>query len=121
MGTPTYSHVTSYAKHKEAAFKFIAWMGGPEGAKIAAQSGVLPAMVDDGVKAVLKDVIPDSQSLDYFTEAKKVYPMLMTKYGSRIESLINTMIEEFLLGKIDKTDFDVKFQAGLKEIIDTTN
>jgi ABC-type glycerol-3-phosphate transport system substrate-binding protein len=32
LGTPTFNHVTSYAKNKEAAFKFVAWMGGPEGA-----------------------------------------------------------------------------------------
>lgn len=121
MGAPTFNHVTSYAKNKEAAFKFIAWMGGSEGAKIAAKAGVLPAMVDDGVKAVLKDAFPDAQSLEYFTESKKVYPMLMTKYGSRIEAQVNTMVEEYLLGKITDADFDKKFRAGLEEIVATTN
>lgn len=121
MGAPTFNHVTSYAKNKEAAFKFIAWMGGPEGAKVAAAAGVLPAMVDPGVKEVLKAVFPDAQSLEYFTEAKKVYPMLMTKYGSRIEAQVNTMVEEYLLGKIPDADFDAKFRAGLKEIVATTN
>ena len=121
MGAPTFNHVTSYAKNKEAAFKFIAWMGGSEGAKIAAQAGVLPAMVDDGVKAVLKDAFPDAQSLEYFTESKKAYPMLMTKYGSRIEAQVNTMIEEYLLGKIPDAEFEKKFRAGLEEIVATTN
>ncbi len=121
MGSPTFNHVTSYAKNKEAAFKFIAWMGGPEGAKIAAKAGVLPAMVDQGVKDVLKDALPDAQSLEYFTEAKRIYPMLMTKYGSRIEAQVNTMIEEYLLGKVTDADFDAKFRAGLKEIVATTN
>jgi len=121
MGAPTFNHVTSYAKNKEAAFKFIAWMGGPEGAKIAALAGVLPATINPEVKAVLAKAFPDAQSLDYFTETKKAYPMLMTKYGSRIEAQINTMIEEYLLGKITEADFDAKMQAGLKEIVATTN
>jgi len=121
MGSPTFNHVTSYAKNKEAAFKFIAWMGGVEGAKIAAQAGVLPATINPDVKAVLAKAFPDAQSLEYFTESKKAYPMLMTKYGSRIEAQINTMIEEFLLGKITEADFDAKMQAGLKEIVATTN
>jgi multiple sugar transport system substrate-binding protein len=121
MGTPTFNHVTSYAKNKEAALRFIAWMGGPEGAKIAAQSGVLPAMVDDGVKKVLSEAIPDAQSVAYFTEPKQTYPMLMTKYGSRIEAQINTQVEEYLLGKLTDATFDAAFKAGLKEIIDTTN
>ena len=121
LGSPTFNHVTSYAKNKEAAFKFIAWMGGSDGAKIAAEAGVLPAMVDPGVKAVLAKSLPDAQSLEYFTEAKKSYPLLMTKYGSRIELLGNTLIEEYLLGKLPDADFDAKFRAGLKEIVATTN
>ena len=121
LGSPTFNHVTSYAKNKEAAFKFIAWMGGPEGAKLAAKNAVLPATVTPEVKTVLAEVIPDAQSLEYFTENKKVYPLLMTKYGSRIEAQVNTMVEEYLLGKIPDTDFDARFNAGLKEIVATTN
>jgi multiple sugar transport system substrate-binding protein len=121
MGSPTFNHVTSYAKHKEAALRFIAWMGGPEGAKVAAKAGVLPAMVDDGVKKVLSDVIPDAGSLAYFTEPKVVYPILMTKYGSRIEAQINTQVEEYLLGKLTDATFDAAFSAGLKDIVATTN
>ncbi len=121
LGSPTFNHVTSYAKNKEAAFKFIAWMGGPEGAKVAAKAAVLPATVTPEVKAVLAEVIPDAQSLEYFTENKKVYPLLMTKYGSRIEAQVNTMVEEYLLGKIPDAEFDARFNAGLKEIVATTN
>ncbi|MFA6506899.1 MAG: extracellular solute-binding protein [Treponemataceae bacterium] len=121
LGTPTFSVVTSYAKNKEAAFRFIAWMGGPDGAKIAAEAGVLPATVDAGVKAVLAKAFPDAQSLEAFTEPKKAYPLLLTKYGSRIEAQVNTMVEEYLLGKLTDADFDAKFKAGLKEIVATTN
>ncbi|MDR0623946.1 MAG: extracellular solute-binding protein [Treponema sp.] len=121
MGAPTFSHVTSYAKNKEAALRFIAWMGGPEGAKMAAQAGVLPAMVDEGVKEVLKQSIPDPDSLAYFVENKISFPMGYNKYGSRVENLINTLQEEYLLGKIPDSQFDSRLKASLEEIINTTN
>jgi multiple sugar transport system substrate-binding protein len=121
MGSPTFSHITSYAKNKDAAFRLISWMGGPEGALVAVKAGVLPAMVDDGVKTALKEVVPDSGSLEYFVENKVTFPMAYTKYGSRIENLINTLQEEYLLGKIPDNQFDAVLRAGLQEIIDTTN
>ncbi|MDR2742461.1 MAG: extracellular solute-binding protein [Treponema sp.] len=121
MGAPTFSHVTSYAKNKEAALRFIAWMGGPEGAKIAAKAGVLPGMVDEEVKEVLRESIPDQDSLEYFVEDKISFPMGYNKYGSRIENLINTLQEEYLLGKIPDSQFDERLNAELREIINTTN
>ncbi|MCL2139101.1 MAG: hypothetical protein FWH41_06175 [Treponema sp.] len=121
MGAPTFSHVVSYSKNKEAAFKFIAWMGGPEGAKVAAQAGVLPAMIDDGVKEVLASSVPDPQSLEFFVEEKIVFPMSYNKYGSRIENLINTVQEEYLIGRLDDDNFNSRLISGLEEIIRTTD
>jgi multiple sugar transport system substrate-binding protein len=121
MGAPTFSHVVSYSKHKEAALKFIAWMGGSDGAKMAARSGVLPAMVDAGVKEVLAESVPDADSLEYFTEDKTAFPMGMTNYGSRVEALIQDIQEEYLMDKLSDADFDTRLRTGLQEIIDTTN
>jgi ABC-type glycerol-3-phosphate transport system substrate-binding protein len=121
MGTPTFCHVASFSKNKEAALRFIAWLGGPEGAKLAAKAGVLPAMVTPEVKKILAEAIPDAQSVEYFTEAKKTFPTLHSKYGPRIDTLMGTMMEEYLLGKLSDADFDGKLKASLKEIVDTTD
>ena len=121
MGAPTFSHVTSYSRNKEAAFKFIAWMGGPEGAKVAARAGVLPAMVDEGVKEVLSEAVPDPQSLDYFVEDKIAFPMTYNRFGSRVENLINIIQEEYLLGQIPDHQFDARLRSGLEEIVRTAN
>ena len=121
MGAPTFSHITSYSKNKEAAFTFIAWMGGPEGAKIAARSGVLPAMVNEEVKAVLSESIPDPQSLEYFVEDKIVFPMTYNQFGSRVEGLISLIQEEYLLGTLSDEQFDGRLRTGLEEIVRTSN
>lgn len=121
IGGPTFCHVVPHAKNKEDATRFIAWLGGPEGAKIAAKAGVLPAMVTPDVKAILGESIPDAQSLEYFTEAKKAYPTLYSKYGPRLDAFLGQLMEEYLLGKVDDAGFDARLRSGLKEIVDTTN
>jgi len=121
QGNPTFNHVTTYAQKKDAAFKFIAWMGGPEGAQIAAKAGVLPATITPEVKQILSKAIPDPQSLEYFTEPKRAFPMLMTRYGSRLEAFLNDLMDAYLLGKVTDAEFDTKLRAGLEEIVKTTN
>ncbi len=121
IGTPTFNHVTSYAKNKEAALRFIAWMGGPEGAKLAAEAGYLPALITPEVTKILSKNVPDTQSLEYLIEPKVTFPMLMTKYGTRVEAHVLSTIEEYLLGKLNDADFDAKFRSGLEEIVATSN
>ena len=85
QGASTNNHVTSYSKHKDAAFEFISWMGGPEAAAVAASYGVLPAVATDEVRAILSESIPDEKSLDYFLEDKDIFTANFTPYGSRVE------------------------------------
>jgi multiple sugar transport system substrate-binding protein len=120
-GTPIWSHVTSYSKNKEAALRFIAWMGGPEGAKVAAKAGVLPAMMTPEVKDILRNSLPDAQSVDYFTEPRRIYPILLSKYGPSIDNFLGTFMEKYLLGKVSDADFDASLRSSLKEIVDTTD
>jgi ABC-type Fe3+ transport system substrate-binding protein len=122
MGAPTFNHVAAHSKHKDAAFKFIAWMGDVEAAKAIAEGGILPATINEEVKTVLAKSIPDSKSLDYFTEAKISFPIGMNKYGSAIEGYTErTIIENYLLGKIPDNEFNEVMRKGLQEIIDTTD
>jgi multiple sugar transport system substrate-binding protein len=122
MGTPTWNSITSYAKHPEAAMKFIAWMGGPEGAKMAAQAGVLPAVTNADVDKILATSIPDPTSLQYFVEKKYSYPLGTTKYGSRLQALYETqLVDPYLLGKTTDAQFMSQLKAGIEQIIKTTN
>lgn len=120
-GIPTFNHVVSYSKKKEAAFRFIQWMSGPEARKVAASYGVLPAVVDDNVKSILAKNIPDAQSLKYFLEPRIIYPSNFSKYGSRAEMLLDSIQEEYLLGKIPDSELNAKIKKGLEEIIKTTD
>ncbi|MDT8296688.1 MAG: hypothetical protein RQ801_00195 [Spirochaetaceae bacterium] len=122
LGWSTLNHVAANSKNKEAAFKFVGWAGGPEGAQVVANAGLVPPnMGDPGVKAALGEYIPDEQSLEYFTETVTVNPPWYTKYGSRIQTLVGELMEVYLSEDMSDDELMDELRNGLDEIIKTTD
>ncbi len=121
MGAPTFSHVHADSKKKDAAFKFIGWMGSAQGAKVVASAGFLPPIVTPDVKAALAKTLPDTESLDYFTEKAKVIPPYYTRYGSRVEQVINNTMQKYLLNNMSDAELMSSLRSSLQEVINTTN
>lgn len=120
-GLPTFNHVHARSQNKEAAFKFISWMGSAAGATEVAKGGFLPPMMNDEIRQVLSDSLPDQQSLAYFTEGPRVFPQFYNKYGSRAKSLMGDLMQEYLTQDLTDEEFMTRMRRGLQEIIDTTN
>lgn len=120
QGMPTFNCVTAYSKNKEAAFKFIEWMGSAEGAKIAAEFGVLPAISSPEVEKIIEATMPDKSSLKYFLETKTSNTPAFSVYGSRVEAAIQDLQDAYLLGQINDQQFKEKLLSEFKVIIDTT-
>ena len=121
-GAPTFNHIHSRSKKKDAAFKFLAWFGGPEGAKVVAQNGFLPAMINDEVEVELAKIVPDKDSLKYFTESVPRHAAYLNKYGTKIETqVLNPLIEKYLVTDMSDGDFLLELDKGLKEVIKSTN
>lgn len=53
LGTITGLSVTSVSDQKQAAFDFVAWVSGEEGAKVMAQTGNFPALMTDDVADII--------------------------------------------------------------------
>ncbi|HYH03719.1 MAG TPA: extracellular solute-binding protein [Bacillota bacterium] len=121
MGACTFNHIYSRSKKKEAAFKFISWMGSTQGAKVVAKNGFLPPVVDEGVKAELSKVVPDAESLNYFIEPAPRYAQWYTVYGSRVEAALAGVMEKYLASNMTEKEFMTEFKAQLNQIIKTTN
>lgn len=119
IGVPTFLHIHADSKKKDAAFAFLAWMGGAEGAKAVAKAGFLPAVITPDVEGILRDVVPDMDSFRYFTEAPDVYPIFYTKYGTRVEQVIIQTTEQYLQGDMSDADFAKNFKDKLEEVIRT--
>ncbi len=121
VGAPTFSHVSSSSKEKDAAFNFIGWMGSAAGAEIVAKAGFLPAVMSPEVKKALGTALPDDLSLTYFTEPAKVLPGWYTKYGSRVEQSLNVVIQKYLLNEMSDSELTSTLRIAFQEIVNTTN
>jgi multiple sugar transport system substrate-binding protein len=116
FGNPTFSHIHSKSDKKEAMFKFLAWMGGPEGAKIVAGNGLLPAYITDEVKAELSRILPDETAVKYYTEAKTVNPQFYNKYGSAVESELAAVMEEYLASDMSVSELRALLVKRLEQV-----
>ncbi len=116
FGNPTFSHVNANAKNKEPMFKFIAWMGGPEGAKIVAKAGLMPAYTTNDVKKIFADNLPDKNALNYFFEPRKVNTQFYNKYGSKVEAEMAAMMEEYLSADMSDQDLQAMLEQRLQKV-----
>lgn len=121
VGNPTFNHVHPDSDNKDAAFEFIAWMGSAEGANVVAEAGFLPPVVNDEVTAILAGAIPDEQSLEYFVEDAPRMPIFYNRYGTRIDLFTGQLVERYMVGDIAPRDLRAEIEAGLEEIVATTN
>lgn len=53
LGTITGLAVTSVSDQKDAAFDFVEWVSGEEGAKVMAETGNFPALMNDEVSGII--------------------------------------------------------------------
>ncbi|MDE7341004.1 MAG: extracellular solute-binding protein [Lachnospiraceae bacterium] len=53
LGTITGLSVTSVSDNKDEAFKFVEWVSGAEGAKVMAETGNFPALMNDEVSGII--------------------------------------------------------------------
>lgn len=120
VNVPTSNIVHADSKKKDAAFKFIAWMGGPEGAKVVAQNGFLPAVVTPEIEEAFASVFPDKASLKYFLEDRVVMPHWFNEYGFMIDTTLGSWMEEYLLTDMSDDQFKSLINEKLQEIIKIT-
>jgi hypothetical protein len=85
-----------------------------------AKNGFLPPFSTSDVKAALGTVIPDKESVKWFTEpATRVSPTY-NKYGSKVEALLNVIIDKYLTTDVSDKDIMDEFDKGVKDIISQT-
>ncbi len=116
FGNPTFSHVHADSKNKDATFQFIAWMGGPAGAKLVASLGLLPAYLTNEVKNEFTKSLPDATALQYFTEPVEVKTQFYNKYGSKVESELAAIMEEYLASPLSDDKLEALIRDRLSKV-----
>lgn len=120
-GASTFNHVHARSDRKEAAFDFISWMGGPEGAEVVAANGFLTPMVTPGVMAAFEESLPTAEAVEAFTEPRIVRAPFYNKYGSKVDGLLGSLMEEYLSSDWSDDQLEARLIEGLEEIIATTD
>jgi hypothetical protein len=95
-------------------------MGGPEGAKVVAQNGFMPAMFGPEAKEAIATVLPNESSLKYFTEPVKRQIGWFNLYGPKVNTEIDELIEEYLLSDMTDDQFMGEVKKRFEEIIKMT-
>ena len=121
VGAPTGSVIHIDSEKKEAAFKFLSWLSGPEGAVEVAKNGMMPAMFTPKVQEVFTSVLPDETAVKYYTETKTNKIARFNAYGSKVEGEIATMMEEYLMGAIAPGAVEAVATERFEEIVNMTD
>lgn len=101
LATITSLAVTSASKQKEAAFDFLNFVTGPEGAEVIASTGTIPAIKTDAViKSISgKEGFPEDEgSAEALNTANTYLEMPVHAHSSEIETILNTAHDNIMSG-----------------------
>ncbi len=101
LATITALSVTAASKQKDAAFDFVAFVSGTEGAEIIANTGTTPAIKTDAVIAAISGMegFPqDTTSEQALVTAKTYLEMPVHEFSSEIETILNTAHDNIMSG-----------------------
>lgn len=102
LATITSLAVTSASKQKEAAFDFLNFVCGTEGAEIIASTGTIPAIKTDKVIESIASMegfpADDTTSKDALVTANTYLEMPVNDHSSEIETILNTAHDNIMSG-----------------------
>lgn len=103
LGTITSIGVSNASKKKDAAFDFVKFVAGPEGAQVVAGTGTLPSIKNEGVIKIIssKAGFPsDQQSKDALQVYKTYLEMPLHEKSAEIEVVLNQVHDEIMTNNI---------------------
>lgn len=91
LGTITGLAVTSVSDQKQAAFDFVNWVSGKEGAKVMAETGNFPALVTDEVTDIISslDGFPTDEASKEALNVSNLY--LEVPYAENVSEINNIL------------------------------
>ncbi len=103
LATITSLGVSNASKKKDAAFDFVKFVTGPEGAQIVAKTGTIPAITNDSVTKIISSMpgFPtDKASADALQVTKGYLEMPLHEKAAEIEIVLNQVHDEIMTNNI---------------------
>ncbi len=103
LGTITGLSVTSVSANKDAAFAFVEWVSGAEGAKVMAETGNFPALMNDEVAGIIAglDGFPtDAESKEALSVSNLYLEVPYAENVSEINDILDTYHKSIMNGEM---------------------
>lgn len=120
LGTITSLGVSNASKKKDAAFDFVKFVTGPEGAQIIAKTGTIPSIKDAEVVKIIasKPGFPSDQgSKDALQVAKTYLEMPLHERAGEIEVVLNQVHDEIMTNNISVDAGLAKLNEQVQKIL----
>lgn len=120
LGTITSLGVSNASKKKDAAFDFVKFVTGPEGAQIIAKTGTIPAITNESVIKIISTMpgFPtDKASADALQVTKAYLEMPLHEKSAEIEVVLNQVHDEIMTNNISIDAGLEKMSVQVKKIL----
>ncbi len=120
LGTITGLSVTTASDTPDAAWEFVKWVSGEEGAAVMASSGNFPAIMTDEVKdmiAGLEGFPTDAESKEALTVSNLYLEVPYAPSVSEINSVLDSYHGSIMTGEMSIDDGLAKMSEEVKKII----
>lgn len=120
LGTITGLSVTSVSKNPDAAWDFVKWVSGEEGAAVMASSGNFPAIMTDEVKNTIAglDGFPtDPESKEALTVSNLYLEVPYAENVSEINSVLDSYHGSIMTGEMTVDDGIAAMNAEVQKIL----
>ena len=116
-GKVTGTGITSFSKHKEEAFEFLSYLCGPEGAKVIASKGTVPAYTDETVTEAFRNSMAPGINVDVFTTSNPLDYIIHSTKAPELMEMSRAEIEMMLIGEQDVDTTYENWNKQRKEIL----
>ena len=119
LGTITGLSVTTVSDTPDAAWEFVKWVSGPEGAAVMASSGNFPAIMTDEVKnmiAGLEGFPTDAESKEALSVSNLYLEVPYGENVSEINSVLDSYHGSIMTGEMSIEDGIAKMNEEVQKI-----
>lgn len=115
-GQYQFTGMTSTCKEKEAAFQFLKYVGGEDGAKIYAEYGMLSAYSNEEIRKVYQEAVGD-KNIGVFFDAFRIQEIPVFDRYDDINQVFMNLAKAYLRGERNLDETMNEFEKERKEII----
>ncbi len=112
--------ISKASKNKDAAWKFVEFATGEEGAMVVAKTGIFPAMSNDAIRKIISSTegFPtDQNSVDALETANVYLEMPLHDKAGEIEVVLNQAHDEIMTESISIDEGLKKMGAEVDKIL----